>query len=202
MPTLLVFLKYPTPGKVKTRLAAHVGDQRAAELYREWIGLVLAQVQPLRADVRVMGFFDGGTPDDFAAWDSRVDCWLPQPEGDLGNRLRAGFEMAQNAGGPVVAIGTDCLEIDAALIQGAFDILTEKDAVFGPALDGGYYLLGTARHLAGFFDGIPWSSQSTLDAHLSVCREHSWSVGLLPARRDIDTWEDWLAYCERKDQRP
>jgi rSAM/selenodomain-associated transferase 1 len=155
MPTLLEFLKYPTPGRVKTRLAAHVGDQRAAELYRDWIGLVLAQVQPLRENVRVVGFFDGGSRTDFARWDSLVDHWLQQPEGDLGDRLRAGFEFAHSGGGSVAAIGTDCLEVDAALLQSAFDLLKEKDAVFGPALDGGYYLVGTARPLVGFFDGIP-----------------------------------------------
>jgi len=202
LPTLLVFLKYPTPGKVKTRLAAHIGDQRAADLYREWIGLVLAQVQPLRASVRVVGFFDGGTQKDFAAWDSLVEQWLPQPESNLGYRLRAGFEFAHSGGGPVAAIGTDCLEVDAALLQTAFDILKDKDAVFGPALDGGYYLVGTARPLVGFFDGIPWSSHTTLDAHLSSCRKHNWSFGLLPARSDIDTWEDWLAYCDGKVDRP
>ena len=202
MPTLLVFLKYPTPDRVKTRLAAHAGDQRAADLYREWIGLVLAQVQPLRTNVRVVGFFDGGTQKDFSAWDSLVDRWLPQPEGDLGDRLRAGFEFAHGDGGSVAAIGTDCLEVEAALLQSAFDMLKDKDAVFGPAQDGGYYLVGTARPLIGFFDGIPWSSHTTLEAHLSLCRKHNWSVDLLPARRDIDTWEDWLAYRDGKEHRP
>lgn len=202
MPTLLVFLKYPAPGKVKTRLAAHIGDQRAADLYREWIGLVFARVQALRGIVRVVGFFDGGTRNEFAEWDSLVDQWLPQPGGDLGDRLRSGFEMVQSSCGSAAAIGTDCLELDAASLQTAFDILKDKDAVFGPALDGGYYLVGTARPLVGFFDGIPWSSSSTLDAHISVCRGNGWSVGLLPARRDIDTWEDWLAYRDGKESRP
>jgi rSAM/selenodomain-associated transferase 1 len=197
-----VFLKYPTPGKVKTRLAARMGDQRAAELYRQWIGQVLVQVQPLRGIVRVVGFFDGGTRNEFAEWDSLLDHWLPQPEGDLGNRLRAGFEFAQSGGGSVAAIGTDCLEVDAELLQSAFDMLKDKDAVFGPARDGGYYLVGAARPLVGFFDGIPWSSHTTLGAHLSSCRKHNWSVGLLPARRDIDTWEDWLAYRDGKEHRP
>jgi rSAM/selenodomain-associated transferase 1 len=198
MPTLLVFLKYPTPGRVKTRLAAHVGDQRAAELYQGWIGSVLNQIQSFRAHGRIIGFFDGGTRDDFASWLSLVDEWWPQPDGDLGERLCAGFAAAQSGGGPVAAIGTDCLELDAALLQTAFEILKDKDAVFGPARDGGYYLVGIARPLLGFFDGIPWSSHTTLEAHLSLCRKHNWSVGLLPARRDIDTWEDWLAYRDGK----
>jgi rSAM/selenodomain-associated transferase 1 len=202
MPTLLVFLKYPTPGNVKTRLAARVGDEQAADLYRQWIGLVLNQVQPFRAHARIIGFFDGAARDEFASWQPLVDDWWPQPEGDLGERLRAGFEIAHSGGGPVVAIGTDCLEVDATLLHTAFDLLKQKDVVFGPALDGGYYLVGTARHLPGFFTGIPWSSSKTLDAHLSHCQRNGWSVGLLPARRDIDTWDDWLEHCADKGKRP
>jgi rSAM/selenodomain-associated transferase 1 len=202
MPTLLVFLKYPTPGKVKTRLAAHLGDQPAADLYREWIVLVLRQIQPLRQHARIVGFFDGATRDAFEPWNSLVDDWWPQPAGDLGHRLCAGFQDAHCNGGPVAALGTDCLEVDAPLINAAFDILKDKDAVFGPALDGGYYLVGTARHLPGFFTGIPWSSSKTLDAHFSHCRRNGWSVGLLPTRRDIDTREDWLQHCADKGERP
>jgi rSAM/selenodomain-associated transferase 1 len=202
MPTLLVFLKYPTPGKVKTRLAARVGDQRAAESYREWIGLVLHQAQPFREKGRIIGFYDGGSRDDFAPWQSLVDDWWEQPAGNLGERLRTGFEAALSRRDSVAAIGTDCLEVDALLLDAAFEVLIEKDAVFGPALDGGYYLVGTARDLPGFFSGIPWSSSKTMDAHLAHCQSNGWSVGLLPARRDIDTWEDWLQHCAERDSRP
>jgi rSAM/selenodomain-associated transferase 1 len=201
MPTLLVFLKYPAPGQVKTRLALHLGDERAAELYREWIGLVLGQVQPFRRHGRIVGCFAGAMKDEFASWNTLVDEWQLQPNGDLGERLRAGFETAHACGSPVAAIGTDCLELDAVLLETAFDMLTEKDAVFGPAQDGGYYLVGTARPLPGFFDGIPWSCSRTLDSHLTRCRDKGWSVGLLPPRRDIDTWEDWLQHCADRGAR-
>jgi rSAM/selenodomain-associated transferase 1 len=201
MPTLLVFLKYPTPGKVKTRLAEHCGAQRAAELYREWIGTVFEKVQPFRRRGRIVGYFEGAAPKDFAPWHPLADDWRPQPEGDLGERLRIGFEWA-HSDGSVAAIGTDCLDLDADLLQAAFELLKHKNAVFGPALDGGYYLVGTARLLSGFFDGIPWSSSQTLHAHLTLCREKGWSVGLLRPRRDIDTWEDWLQHCADKGERP
>ena len=71
-------------------------------------------------------------------------------------------------------------------------------AVFGPATDGGYYLVGTARHLPGFFDGVRWSSPHTLSDHLTRCREWGWSTGLLPELADIDTGDDWQAYLERR----
>jgi rSAM/selenodomain-associated transferase 1 len=195
VPTLLVFLKYPVAGKVKTRLAASIGPERAADLYRQWIGLVFAQLQPLRDQVRIVACYDGVPQHAFAPWHPLADEWWPQPAGDLGRRLHDAFEKAHAHEGPVAAIGTDCLELDALALQQALDILAERDVVFGPATDGGYYLVGTARPLPGFFGGIPWSSPGTLAAHVALCRDQGWSVGLLPVRRDIDTWEDWLSHC-------
>ena len=195
VPTLLVFLKYPVAGKVKTRLAQSIGAERAANLYRQWLGQVLASIQPLRGRMRIVACYDGAPQSSFTPWDSLADEWWPQPEGDLGGRLHVAFDKAHKSGEPVIAIGTDCLELDALAFQQALDLLTVKDVVFGPATDGGYYLVGTARPLPDFFRGIPWSSPETLAAHRALCRDRGWSVGLLPTRRDIDTWEDWLSHC-------
>jgi glycosyltransferase A (GT-A) superfamily protein (DUF2064 family) len=129
-----------------------------------------------------------------------VDEWWPQPAGGLGDQLQSGFEMWQARSGPIAAIGTDCLDLDSSLVQTAFEMLREADVVFGPAVDGGYYLVGTARYLPRFFECIPWSTSDTLAVHLSLCRQHEWSVRLLPTRRDIDTWEDWLAFDQRKQE--
>jgi rSAM/selenodomain-associated transferase 1 len=196
--TVLVFLKNPEPGRVKTRLAATVGLERAAELYRDWVGVVLRQLQPVRRGARVIGFFDGGPAARFVEWSHLADDWWPQPGGDLGERLEAGFQAAHRAGGRVVAVGTDCLEMDAALLLEAFAVLSDHDAVFGPAADGGYYLVGACRPLPGFFAGVRWSSEHTLADHLDRCRERGWSAALLPPRHDIDTWEDWQAYLRRQ----
>ena len=78
---VVVFLKYPEPGRVKTRLAATVGGERAAELYREWIGRVLTALQPLRPDVAIVGAIDGAPAAQFADWSPLVDQWWPQPAG-------------------------------------------------------------------------------------------------------------------------
>ncbi len=195
--TVLVYLKYPEPGRVKTRLAAAIGFDAAAELYRGWIGQVLGRLQPLRGPVSIIGAIDGAGPEAFAAWGALVDGWWRQPTGDLGARLDAGFARAHGSGGPVLAVGTDCLEIEPDAIREAFALLRDLDAVFGPTGDGGYHLVGTARYLAGFFDGIRWSSPDTLRDHFLRCHESDWRVELLPVRDDIDTWEDWVAYCRR-----
>ncbi len=195
--TVLVFLKYPEPGRVKTRLAATVGPETAAVLYREMIDTVFELLQPLRTRARLVGYFDGAPEDQFAGWRPLVDEWWAQPAGDLGARLDAGFRAGAGRG-PVLAVGTDCLDIDAELLGRAFDVLNDRDAVFGPAHDGGYYLVGTARHVPGFFAGVPWSSAQTLSEHLALCRRNDWSVGLLSPLHDIDTHDDWLAYRRRK----
>jgi rSAM/selenodomain-associated transferase 1 len=196
--TVLVFLKYPEPGRVKTRLATAIGPDRAAALYRDWIGVVLRALQPARSRVTLVGYHDGGPAERFAGWSPLVDVWRPQPPGDLGDRLAAGFADAHVYGGPVLAVGTDCPEIDARLIDRALELLLDRDAVFGPATDGGYYLVGTARHLPEFFDGVRWSSPHTRSDHLARCRERGWSFGLLPELADIDTGDDWQAYLERR----
>ena len=196
--SVLVFLKYPEPGRVKTRMAVSCGADRAAALYREWIGVVLAKLQPLRGRATLIGFFDGATADRFSAWGPLVDEWLPQPEGDLGTRLEGGFAAAHRRGGPALAIGTDCLEIHAGLVDEAFAMLAVRDAVFGPAADGGYYLVGTACHRAGFFEGIRLSTPHALADHRARCAARGWSVGLLRELRDIDTWDDWRAHLARQ----
>jgi uncharacterized protein len=194
MPTLLVLLKYPTPGQVKTRLAAALGAEQAASLYRQWIGFVLSQIQPLRSSVRVVGYFDGAPIDCFANWKPLADQWWPQPVGNLGTRLAIGFEQAQSVGQPVVAIGTDCLELDSLMVRAAFSSLAANDVVFGPTPDGGYYLVGTSKHLPNFFDGVPWSTRETLSSHVARCECNGWTVANLPPLRDIDTIDDWRRY--------
>ena len=196
--TILVFAKYPEPGRVKTRLAATVGKERAAAMYRGWVAEVLAALQPLRGRTRLVCSFDGAPRASFSDWEGLVDDWWPQPQGDLGERLAAGFRWGLTGGGPVVAVGTDCLELDAALVGEAFDLLAAgRDAVFGPTPDGGYYLVGMSAELPGLFAGVRWSDPDTLTDHLSRCRERGWSYALLPARHDIDTWDDWAAYLDR-----
>lgn len=195
--TVLVYLKYPEPGRVKTRLAATVGPARAAELYRDWIARVLARLQPLRPSVSIIGAIDGADAEAFSPWATFVDGWWNQPAGDLGDRLDAGFRRYHQRNAPVLAIGSDCLEIDAVLIRQALARLRDFDAVFGPTGDGGYYLVGMARYLNGFFDAIRWSSPDTLRDHFIRCHDHNWRTDLLPPLDDIDTWSDWVAYCNR-----
>jgi rSAM/selenodomain-associated transferase 1 len=198
--SVLVFLKWPEPGRVKTRLASTLGPERAAALYRHWVGVILGHLQPIRSATRLVGYFEGAPEEAFRDWLALADDWWPQPSGDLGERLVAGFARAFHLGGPVLAVGTDCLEIDAGLLLQAFEQLSHRDVVFGPTPDGGYYLIGLSVARPELFRSIRWSSPFALDDHLRCCREERWSVSLLSMRHDIDTENDWHSYLQRTGQ--
>jgi rSAM/selenodomain-associated transferase 1 len=190
-PHLLVFLKYPEPGRVKTRLAATIGDLEAARLYANWVTITLERVQALRGEIHIVCYYDGAPPEAFGRWRTLADEWWSQPQGDLGSRLESGFGRAFARGArSCLAIGTDCLEMEADDIEMAIAALSSCNAVFGPAEDGGYYLVGTASILADFFTNVRWSANTTLSDHLQRCRENGWSYQLLATRRDIDSGED------------
>lgn len=199
---VIVFLKHPHPGQVKTRLAAEIGFERAAELYRGWIEEVFAPLQSIRDHARVIGYFSGGECAQFAPWHHLADDWLPQPTGDLGERLTAGFARAFDESHRVIAIGTDCLDVSADLLDSAFVKLENSDAIFGPARDGGYYLVGLSRPILGIFDAVRWSCAATLADHLENCRKNGWAWELLETKSDIDTWDDWLNHCKARNRPP
>ena len=200
MATLLVFLKRPLPGQVKTRLAKTLGDVEAARLYHAWIGTTLQALQPLRGEVTIVGYFSGGVEGDFAEWFPLVDRWWSQPDGDLGERLTQGFRRGHEWSSPTLAIGTDCLDISPGFVRQAISQLQTDDAVFGPSSDGGYTIVGTSRDVPTFFDDVPWSSSETLQAQLQQCERLKLRVGLLPELHDIDTWDDWQTHLQRQAQ--
>ncbi len=199
LPLILVFLKFPAPGKVKTRLANAVGPETAAAIYRRLVRDVVKVVCQTRADVRFL--YD--PPDQHA----EVHAWLEElwPEGqqnyglaaqapgDLGARLEAGFKRAFQEGyEKVAAIGTDCVEIDPHTFVDAWQRLDEADAVFGPTRDGGYYLIGL-RQLDRRIFNVTWSSESTLTESLERCEECRFKTSLMDPKNDIDDNQDWAA---------
>jgi len=192
---LLVFARAPVQGRVKTRLAAGIGEEAALEVYRALGRRVVDQVRegPWRTRILL------DTPGEEAL----VAAWLdgggvefgPQAEGDLGERMSRAMEWAWRSGaGPVCLIGTDAPDVDQPLVEEAFTALEEgADVVFGPAEDGGYYLVGLRAPAPGLFRGTPWSTDRVLSISLDRCREAQLEVILLRTLMDVDTEEDLLA---------
>lgn len=198
---LVVLARAPEAGRVKTRLAREIGDRAAVQAYRELGTAVLGAAGRLGdCDLRV-----AYTPADqegrMRAWLGPAPGYEPQLQGDLGARMLSAIAGRFAAGaGKVLLIGTDCPDLDPALFETAFARLDRADVVLGPAIDGGYYLVGMKRLIAELFEGIPWSSPATLSATLARAAAAGVSVALLEPRRDIDTAADWRAWRAARGQ--
>ncbi len=187
-----IFVKAPAPGRVKTRLAAELGPERAAELYRA-LGrrVVAACVSP--AYGTVVWFAPAGARPAVHDWLTGlgVAAFRAQPRGALGTRLAAAFRRHFDDGARrAILIGSDCPGVDSALVSRALAALDEHDVVIGPAHDGGYYLIGLRAPARGLFRGITWSTEAVLNQTLTCARQLGLSAALLPMLRDVDTASD------------
>ena len=191
---LIIMLKFPRPGTVKTRLAPALGELRACEFYRTLVAHTLAEVRQFaaRGDVAVEARV-AGAPDEAAAraWLGGAVTIRDQGDGDLGARMeRAAAAAFAEGAGAVVVIGGDCPQLTATQLEQAFAALAQKDAVIGPAVDGGYYLIGLRRPLPSLFRGIAWSGAEVLTQTLTAARALSVDVAQLATLGDIDVPDD------------
>jgi rSAM/selenodomain-associated transferase 1 len=192
---LIVFAKAPEAARVKTRLARELGEAGALAAYRELGALVIGAVAGMSDCETVIAF----TPPDreglVRAWLGEGPRYEPQGEGDLGARMLGAIAARFAAGAAkVLLIGTDCPGMGSALLETAFAGLDRADAVFGPAADGGYYLVGMTRPIPELFRGVPWSTGATLAVTLGRAATAGVEVAMLEELRDIDTADDWRAW--------
>jgi len=197
---LLVFAREPLPGAVKTRLAAALGDRIAAELYEAMLQEVLKTCLQLN-DVETVVFW-ACEEESLPLLADRYRCRSRlQSAGDLGQRMQAAFrEMYADGFDACCIIGSDAPDLPLSYIQEAFRLLEtgQPDVVFGPSMDGGYYLLGLRQVWPQLFANIPWSSAFALERSLAAARDSGLATALLPEWQDIDTLADLLAYQGRK----
>jgi rSAM/selenodomain-associated transferase 1 len=198
--TLLLFVRYPEAGRVKTRLIPRLGPEGAARVYRRMAEAVAKEVEALERPglARLALVEPAERLEEVSRWLGPGFAALPQVEGDLGKRLQAGFAHAFAGGSErVAAIGADCLDLSRGILEEAFDRLRGCDAVLGPALDGGYYLIGLARPMPELFREMAWSTAGVLQATLERIGRAGARASLLPALRDLDTPEDLEALLPR-----
>lgn len=193
MSTLLgIFAKQPIAGTVKTRLAGAIGSDAAARLYAAFVDdLIVAHRET--ADARLLGF----SPDspDAREWANDVagsafQVW-PQPAGHLGKRMHSFFADAFESGSTrAVLIGSDSPNLPVEYVDDAFAMLLDRDVVVGPAVDGGYYLIGQRTECRDLFSEVEWSSGRVLEQTLANVQSCNASLSLLPVWYDIDTIDD------------
>jgi len=194
---LIVFARLPELGKVKTRLAATLGNQQALDAYQLMLSRTRETCQEVQAQRHV--FFSPSLPESDFHWPQPAFYHHVQVEGDLGIRMRQAFqEMFALNLEKVVIMGTDCPALRPSHLNAAFRALALHDFVVGPALDGGYYLLGMRTLHPSLFEGIAWSTDSVFQDTLAAISRLGKSVQVLDTLRDVDTEEDWEAmkrYC-------
>jgi rSAM/selenodomain-associated transferase 1 len=195
---LLVFVKAPRPGAVKTRLAAALGDEAAAGLYRLLAEEQIRRTAPAAGEYDRMIVF---APEDAGA---EMERWMPaerrepQQGRDLGERMSRAFASAFAAGARrVVIIGSDVPSCGRQHVADALRALEDSDVVLGPTHDGGYYLIALDRPRPALFTAIPWSTPSVLPATAERAGALGLSVRMLDPLRDIDTLEDVKAEWPR-----
>jgi rSAM/selenodomain-associated transferase 1 len=200
---VLVFVRAPERGRVKTRLAAAIGDEAALRIYRRLAEHTLRGAGALAVDsVRVrVHHTPADAGDAVRAWLGDEPVYLPQADGDLGRRMEDAFARAfADGAGRVVIVGSDLPDVSASLLRRAFAALDVHPAVLGPARDGGYYLLGLTGMVSGIFDGIAWSTPEVLAATLARFRAAGIEPAMLEELADVDEVEDlpegWLAEAE------
>ncbi len=183
---LIVFAKNPILGKVKTRLAKTIGDEKALKVYQFLLGNIQREIQTLAFDVQVHYTHFIDDEDDWQH--DRLKKKL-QIKGDLGEKMDYAFQQAFSDGyQQVIGIGTDIYDLKAGDIQAGFNLLKTYDFCLGPAHDGGYYLIGMKEYQSQLFYNKSWSTSSVLQETLQDLAGEN--VTLLNEKLDIDTIED------------
>ncbi len=189
-PVVIVMLKAPRAGFVKTRLASELGAEPAAVVYRR---LVEHQMVAIPPDWPVeIHYAPADASAEMQQWLGLHQTYFPQQGDDLGERLIHAIADAFSRGAiGVLVIGGDCPGLDEPCMRAARSGLESADVVLGPALDGGYYLIGLRRPAPDLFRGIPWSSSTVLEATMERVRQAGLSHALLSAKEDVDDLASW-----------
>lgn len=190
---IIIFTRFPEPGKTKTRLIPAIGKEAAASLQKEMTEHTLQTIhklsekRPFSLEIR----YTGCELQQMRQWLSNNYTYKAQSDGNLGDRLDSAFSAAFNDGHKyVVAIGCDSPDLTPTILSQALDELHTHDVVLGPARDGGYYLIGMQRYRPELFKKINWGTEQVLKQTRAVIEDSGHSFKLLPTLADVDRPED------------
>lgn len=190
---LIIFVKNPILGEVKTRLARDIGEVAALEIYHQLLAHTAKESGPLLARVDIFLYFSDHIPLLLAGFAPQDFRYRQQVGDDLGQRMANAFADIFSAGyAQAVIIGSDCFELQMAHLAAAFAQIADakNDFVIGPALDGGYYLLAMRQLFAPIFVDKTWSSPTVLRDTLADILAQKLTIAFLPTLRDVDTAAD------------
>ena len=196
---LLFFIKNPQKGRVKTRLAAVLGDEMAVGLYKRFLLDMLSTLNK-GTFLFYLCVYPVDALEDVKTWLGQEYLYMPQQGGHLGERMKNAFKEALAMSFKrVVLIGSDIPSLPLEFIEEAFISLEKKDVVIGPSVDGGYYLIGfrDKKFSPRVFKGIPWSTERVFGETMKVLEHEGLTVHTLKTLRDIDTIQDLKNYHKR-----
>jgi rSAM/selenodomain-associated transferase 1 len=195
---LFVFLRFPRPGKVKTRLAQSLGEKRAAQFYRICTDAILSEISRLPENIKKYIFCADKTDEpEIRRWAGPGFNFAVQEGESLGQRLENAFSSVFGNGvQKAIAVASDVPDLSADILNEAIQALDEHDIAIGPCYDGGYYLLGMKRLHHELFDGISWSTEQVYRQTLAAARESGLTVHQLQTLIDIDTEADLHKWSE------
>lgn len=188
---LIVFIKNIVPGKVKTRLAATLGNDKAVAIYRSLLERTRAAALDTAADRHV---FYSTTINPSDGWSNDVFTKKTQRGAGIGERMSNAFLDVFPQYQSAVLIGGDIAHLTPDILNEAFEKLKDHDFVLGPAYDGGYYLIGMKTPAPTVFNDIAWSTATVAQQTLEKISQLKKSCYLLPTLSDIDYEEDWIKY--------
>ena len=190
---LIIFIKNPNIGQVKTRLAKEIGDEQALEIYLELCRLTRVVIHDFPG-TKYLFYSDEIISDD--DWDPVLFIKQLQSGRDLGERMKNAFSSVFHKNEKIILIGSDCPYLKLTHLNEASQELNKVDCVIGPAKDGGYYLLGLSSMIDELFMDKKWSSNLVLLQTLKTLNEKNHSVSQLETMEDIDTITDWERYLD------
>jgi rSAM/selenodomain-associated transferase 1 len=185
-----MFAKYWQPGSVKTRLAARIGEQRAADVYRAFVFTLLRRFSDV-AESRDLVFTPDHQLKEFQSIGTSAWQLHPQGPGDLGARMQRYFQRTLETGATdVVLIGSDSPTLPRRYLDRAFQSLQRANVVLGPSEDGGYYLIGARNVVPPIFAGIDWSTPRVWDQTLEKLNATELTLAVMPTWYDVDSAAD------------
>ncbi|MFK7786804.1 MAG: TIGR04282 family arsenosugar biosynthesis glycosyltransferase [Crocinitomicaceae bacterium] len=185
---LIVFVKNAILGTAKTRLAKTIGNEAAFEVYKHLMKITEEATLGVNdCDVHIY-FSSEKDPTRWSGFTQYV-----QQGNDLGQRMSDAFRTGFGLGyEQIVGVGSDLPDLTSHIIEKGLNELNENEAVFGPAEDGGYYLIGMSSMLECIFENKPWSTEQLFDVTLDELKSKGHSVGIIETLNDVDTEEDLM----------
>ena len=191
---LIVFTRYPRPGLSKTRLIPALGPKGAARIQKALTELTLNTILPLVESgfIQARVSFDGCSHDEMRQWLGSGFIYELQPEGDLGHKMWMAFREALANEGVLRAaiVGADIHDLTADIISEAFEALANNDLVIGPAVDGGYYLIGMNSDHPELFADVDWGTSRVFEQTMLIASTEELKTHVLQKLHDIDRPED------------